>query len=253
MTGFYAGPDVHIIDALALADPLLARLPAKRNLSWRPGHFERAIPSGYEDTIRTGTNALADVRLARYYDHLASITRGDLLSWQRLLTIVRMNAGLYDHYIDREAYVYFDAVKLQYADVKATGLETDGMSCASAQASRFGDAGLLIELQGVLHSRMLKISLTQNARFALLYYLQGRWLATQEIPARWLNSYGWTAERAIAVAGQAAATGFDRLRVIPVDGHDTPYCLAYVRFEEAGRARTVGEQPQEQAPSGIKQ
>ena len=28
LTGFYAGPEVHIIDELALSDPLLARLPA---------------------------------------------------------------------------------------------------------------------------------------------------------------------------------------------------------------------------------
>ena len=29
LSGFYAGPEVHIVDAIGLSDPLLARLPAR--------------------------------------------------------------------------------------------------------------------------------------------------------------------------------------------------------------------------------
>ena len=60
MTGYYAGPTVHIVDPLALADPLLARLPPKRKINWRIGHFERTIPAGYRGTLRMGQNVLED-------------------------------------------------------------------------------------------------------------------------------------------------------------------------------------------------
>lgn len=36
LSGFYAGPGIHIIDAMALGDPLLARLPALANPQWGP-------------------------------------------------------------------------------------------------------------------------------------------------------------------------------------------------------------------------
>ena len=32
MRGFYAGPQVHLVDRLGLGDPLLARIPAIRGL-----------------------------------------------------------------------------------------------------------------------------------------------------------------------------------------------------------------------------
>jgi hypothetical protein len=41
LTWYVAGPSVHIVDLYALADPLLARLPALKNS--RIGHFQRDI------------------------------------------------------------------------------------------------------------------------------------------------------------------------------------------------------------------
>ena len=47
--GYFAGPRVHIIDPFALADPLLARLPAVPNS--RIGHFRRELPAGYAESV----------------------------------------------------------------------------------------------------------------------------------------------------------------------------------------------------------
>ncbi|MEN0063264.1 MAG: hypothetical protein AAGA48_14010 [Myxococcota bacterium] len=47
MFGYYAGPEVHIVDRMALADPVLARLPIDEQRVWRIGHFERRVPDGY--------------------------------------------------------------------------------------------------------------------------------------------------------------------------------------------------------------
>ncbi len=48
--GYFAGPKAYIIDYYALADPLLARLPACYSPNWRIGHFTRTIPPGYVET-----------------------------------------------------------------------------------------------------------------------------------------------------------------------------------------------------------
>ena len=50
--GYFAGPEVHLLDYYALGDPLLARLPALYNPNWRIGHFTRFVPEGYEATLR---------------------------------------------------------------------------------------------------------------------------------------------------------------------------------------------------------
>ena len=89
MTGYYAGPDVHIVDFFALADPLLARRPADPNS--RIGHFRRRIPDGYMQSIRQRRNGIENPQLARYYDDLVLITQGPLWTWERWRAIIRLN------------------------------------------------------------------------------------------------------------------------------------------------------------------
>ena len=94
--GYYAGPQKHLVDLNALADPLLARLPLPKDKPWRIGHFERLIPAGYLETLASGENKLCNRGLARYYDRLQVITRGPLFTRDRLRTIWAMNTGQYD-------------------------------------------------------------------------------------------------------------------------------------------------------------
>ena len=96
MRGFFAGPQVHIVDQLALGDALLARLKPDADAEWRIGHFQRRIPQGYLETLKTGRNCLADPQLAAYYDKLALITRGEMLDRQRWLEILKFNLGCYE-------------------------------------------------------------------------------------------------------------------------------------------------------------
>jgi arabinofuranosyltransferase len=98
-TGYFAGPDVHIVDMFALADPLLARLPA--NPESRAGHHVRDIPAGYLETLQTGTNRLADPGLKAYYDHLRLVIGGPLWSADRLATIAGLVLGRFDHLLAR--------------------------------------------------------------------------------------------------------------------------------------------------------
>ena len=108
--GYFAGPEVIVIDHYALSDALLAQLP------WRPapqrtfaldglpiGHFQRALPDGYVESRLTGEGDRIDPALRSYYRRLRLITTGPLLSWPRLHAIADLNLGAMDD--DLDAYI----------------------------------------------------------------------------------------------------------------------------------------------------
>jgi len=116
--GFYAGSEIYIIDVLALGNPLLSKLPLTYDnnqspLGWRIGHFLRAVPQGYFETLASGENMIEDKCLAKYYDKLSIITRGNLFDANRFQEIWKMNTGQYDYLLD--AYIY-GIENSQYAD-----------------------------------------------------------------------------------------------------------------------------------------
>ncbi len=102
--GFYAGPEVHVIDGFALAEPLLARLPV-RSTSWRVGHYVRRLPDGYFESLRDGRNVIEDSRLRHFARAIQTVTRGPLFSRARWAEIWRLNTGGYD----QELEPFFDA------------------------------------------------------------------------------------------------------------------------------------------------
>ncbi len=94
--GYYAGPEVHIVDRNGLTDPLLARLPVRDPLNWRIGHFRREVPAGYIDTLRDDRNLIQNPDLAAFYEPLRFVIRGPLWSSARWLETWRLNTGAYD-------------------------------------------------------------------------------------------------------------------------------------------------------------
>jgi arabinofuranosyltransferase len=97
--GYYAGPNIYIIDYHALADPLRAHLPAIG--PGRVGHYERIMPTGYRETITNGfaKNEIVNPDLKLYYDKLMILIRGDLFAPGRLSEIIKFNLGQYDYLI----------------------------------------------------------------------------------------------------------------------------------------------------------
>ena len=93
--GFYAGPGVHVLDVVALGDPLLSRIDARPG-GWRIGHFTRRIPDGYPETLREGDNRIQHPELAAYYDSIVLVTRAPLFSMRRWREILRLNLVLED-------------------------------------------------------------------------------------------------------------------------------------------------------------
>lgn len=100
--GYFVGRQCYVLDELALCDPLLSRLPSEK--SWRIGHFKRQIPDGYEETLKYGINKIKNPNLARFYDKIALITRGSLVSLNRLEAIWKINTGQYNYLIERIVY-----------------------------------------------------------------------------------------------------------------------------------------------------
>jgi len=86
-----SGPNTHFINDCALADPLLARLPAVEDPGWRVGHYFRELPQGYEESIAAGTNQIKDPAIHQYYESIRLATRGDLNTIDRLSTILKLN------------------------------------------------------------------------------------------------------------------------------------------------------------------
>ncbi len=104
--GFYglaAGPEKHVVDRNALAEPLLARLPVSPRLYFEfySGHFFRDVPDGYLETLTTGQNQIRDSLLHDYYEQLGRVLRDPLLSIQRLRSIGYLNLGAGRHLADR--------------------------------------------------------------------------------------------------------------------------------------------------------
>jgi arabinofuranosyltransferase len=93
--GYYAGPHIHIVDRMALGDPLLAHLPVDENKKWRIGHYKRSIPGGYLESLKTGQNCIEDPKIGELYDIIKEITRGKVFSLKRFILIVRFNLGGY--------------------------------------------------------------------------------------------------------------------------------------------------------------
>jgi arabinofuranosyltransferase len=105
--GFYgvaSGKNVHIVDPLALSDPLLSKLPITPSHFYirgiRPGHFERNIPRGYLESLQYDENRIVEENMKLYFEKIKVITTGELWSFSRLKTIFAMNIGAYDHLLD---------------------------------------------------------------------------------------------------------------------------------------------------------
>jgi len=106
---YFAGPKVYVVDANALTDPLLARIPrliehkTRNERTWRIGHFTRKLPKGYVQTLKTGGDKFAHRGLAEYYAVLQRVVTGPLFTAERWRAIWKLNTGQHDHLID--AYV----------------------------------------------------------------------------------------------------------------------------------------------------
>ncbi len=106
MYAHFAGAGMHVVDEMALADPLLAMVPVRRDRAVRIGHMQRFVPPDYEASIRSGENRFRDPKLAALYDALKWVHAGPIWSRRRWSDIWKLHTGGFDRLID-EAYFRF--------------------------------------------------------------------------------------------------------------------------------------------------
>jgi arabinofuranosyltransferase len=87
--GYTAGPEVHIIDQMALGDPLLSRMACTDDHA-RIGHYKRLAPEGYIQSLQQGQNLIVDPQTKALFSRVQTLTRGDILDGERLGLVLRM-------------------------------------------------------------------------------------------------------------------------------------------------------------------
>lgn len=210
--GFYGGPSVYIIDYYALADPLLARIPAKFEPKWRIGHFARQRPAGYDEAALGDASKLRDEGLREYYAHLLTITRGPLFSADRWKAIAAMNLGRYDHLINHDALRFPNMRKLDLSAVsepKVTGTRWNAPGNIV-----LNPAGVQIDLGKVVHNSQLECSFDNKDTYLLLFFREGKLMGErmETIPPA---PKGGLAVVKLPVPLRAVREGYDTVRVFP--------------------------------------
>jgi len=222
--GYAAGPLVHIVDELALADPLLSRLPAAELDDWRIGHVRRTIPMGYLVTCRTGINSIRDSSLAEYYEHLHDIIAGPIWSWQRTLKVARMNLGLFDNLLSIDESSY--DLLVPYADVCSP--KQRGTVWNRAGNLILKPRGVMIEMDSVVSSLTVELSVDHNDSYELVYWLGVRQVGATNIAMDLIPELGLRVDT-IEVQIDQGVNRFDGVHIRPVDGDDR-YSVGHFRL-----------------------
>jgi arabinofuranosyltransferase len=213
--GLERGPLVHLLDECALADPLLARLPAVFNHDWRAGHFRRMIPEGYRESLETRQNAIARPALRAYYADLQLVTRGrSLLASDRLAAIWRLNMGTAGAGLDRAYYRHAGAVTTlpDIARVFEEGTPIEAGRSLDA-------AALAVTVEDRPGRRHLDVSLDSDDEYVLFFLKDGAIVTTMALgpvpPYR--RQPGFTSYTE-DLPPSATARGFDTIVIAPVGG-----------------------------------
>ncbi|QQS54751.1 MAG: hypothetical protein IPM89_02540 [Candidatus Competibacteraceae bacterium] len=169
----YDGPFVHFIDPCGLTDPLLARLPVGYNKNWRVGHYGRVIPTNYASSISSSRNLLEDVGLKNFYDKLNVITRSQIFSVERFMTILRMNLGQYSYLINKKVYrkepVDQAINQDQISKIKPEGTAWDALGNYILSEKSQLDISFNTLVKNDFDSKLIDISLDNNDQYTLVF------------------------------------------------------------------------------------
>lgn len=224
--GFQAGPKVHVYDGFGLAEPLLARLPAADQRTWRIGHFGRVPPWKYLKGLRSGENSIEDSSLALFYDKILLITRGELFDKDRWIAIWKMNTGAYDHLV--RAYVDQPRIDVAYIDIceaKAAGTPWDDTTNFLIRP-----AGIKITLDSLRFSSSFELSVDHNDHYLVVFGRDSVELGCQKV-RKHITSLGGLRIDTVEVPLEAHLVGFNYIMVLPESGDDL-YSVGHVRLHD---------------------
>ncbi len=213
MIGYYAGPQVTVVDQDALGDPLLSRLPTVDRQDWRIGHFRRIVPLGYIQSLSNGKNELLDSNLAQYYDHLCVLTKGDVFSWSRFKEIARFNLKAYDYLVQR--YVAAPRIEVPYSEIRERKLP-------GTPWGRYGNTvleqnGMTVVMDSIVHCHTVELTIDDDDRYKLVFARAGQDVDSVTIDAA-PRPDGGLRLCVVGVPLDLATGGYDRIRIYPVSG-----------------------------------
>jgi len=209
--GYYAGPNVFIIDTLGLGDALMARIPPGYTMNWRVGHFERVIPSGYVEAIYDNdANKIEDDQTKQYVEHLWLITRGKLFSPERWEAIWRMNTGQYGILLDQEQYHFPILQKISAQEVSVPLVD---VAWNTPGAILGYSSGIEIQYDEMQYASQLKMSLSQIHNFRLIYYdAQHQMIGSDDLS---IPSTSQLREIQVGVPANISESGFQFVHILP--------------------------------------
>jgi len=236
IAGLDFGPYAHLLDECALADPLLARLPAVFNTGWRPGHFRRMIPDGYRESLKTSTNALTDKALRPLYDDLMIVTRSPgLLSRDRLRAIWRLNTGRQRNAFDWRFYRHGGSI----VALEALSAPKPDETAWDAPGTFVLQRPLAVTCEDRPGRRYLDASLDSNDRYVFVFVKRNRVVAELEVgPIPEHRRRPGLAWYSLNVPGRATREGFDTI-VVAGGGGDELYSIGHLLLD--GHATTQDE------------
>jgi len=231
--GYWAGPDIHIIDIFGLADPLLSRMRAAPDPDWRVGHAARAVPDGYLETVETGVDQIADSGIARFYDKVKLVTQGSLLSWSRLKTAVALNLGSYDHWLPT---TLCPPVRVDFKDMQT---ETPAGSSYSGEGThRIFMSGTRVVLGQMVKAHTMEIALDHNDSYKLVFVVSGNRIDSLTLEPTDSPGAGMAVHE-IDIPS-SAVRGFDELWIYPTGG-DKLYSVGHLKFDSADVAPAASD------------
>ncbi|MBN2340347.1 MAG: hypothetical protein JXX29_00195 [Deltaproteobacteria bacterium] len=210
--GYYAGPEVHIVDPLALSDPLLSRIP-KRLGAWRVAHYNRDLPRGYMEAAFHSKKQLSNRYLHLYFNKLKIVTREPLFSLHRWKEIWKLNSGQYNYLIERYCSEEFSVFQYKHVSELQTGEHI--MSKKVIHLNRFG-IGVTpsLQLEGFKGTR-IEMALSAG-RYDVVLYQHHREMERVSVTVRQkgvLRDYLQTTT--VKVSRDTAVRGYDQVRVYP--------------------------------------
>jgi arabinofuranosyltransferase len=201
--GFYADPELHVVDGFALADPLLARLPPVRRVDWKAGHLPRVMPAGYLDTLAGDPShvRIVDPGVARLYETVLRVHHGPIFARGRGLAIFELLVGRASAGIDPRAH---QLAELVHVDARSLARMRKPM--------RFRDAGVLLAFDE--QPGHLSLRLSPGQRYAIIFRAADVELARHELD---VPGQVGAAPRRMEI--ELPELAFDRVHLLPLTMH----------------------------------
>ncbi len=233
--GFFGGPELHIVDVMALGDPLLARLPAVYDPAWWPGHRMRHVPSGYAETVLEETSGILEPGVAALDDLVRTVTRGPLWSGDRWAAIVELHAGAWRAEIVDDEWRFAEMRRIYSAALSSAPL-------AEGQEERalvFGWAGAEVRFGEAQRAARIGLSLDGWQPYRLLFMRENEIVGWTDVRREEDGALGFY-ELEVAVPEDAIARGYDSVRIKPHHGKHFRYSYRLGHFVLLGRKPGTG-------------